>query len=175
MSDVIDNENSTLVVKLREVEAGDLALFFEFQLEPEANFMAAFTSKDPADRAAFDAHWARILGDDTIPIKTILVNDRVAGSVLSYVQGGEREVSYWLGKKFWGQGIATQALAMYLEFIQGRPIYARAARDNLGSIRVLEKNGFKLFGIDKGFANSRGEEIEEYIFKLDKRSINCGK
>jgi RimJ/RimL family protein N-acetyltransferase len=154
-------------VELREVVENDLPIFFENQLDPTANYMAAFTSKDPADREAFDAHWKKILADETIPIKTILFGNHVAGSVLSYEMGGEREVSYWLGKEYWGQGIATRALGLYLEMVQQCPMYARAAKDNLGSIRVLEKCGFKPLDSDKGFANARGKEIEEVIMIIN--------
>ena len=153
-------------VELREVVENDLPIFFENQLDPTANYMAAFTSKDPADREAFDAHWKKILADETIPIKTILFGNQVAGSVMSHEMGDEREVSYWLGKEFWGRGIATQALSLYLEIIIQRPLYARVAKDNLESVRVLEKCGFKPIGTDKGYANARGEEIEETIFFL---------
>ena len=154
------------VVELREVIKSDLPIFFEQQLASTANFMAAFTRKDPADREAFDAHWTKILADETIPIKTILFEGQVAGSVLSYVQFGEREVSYWLGKEFWGKGIATKALSEFLVELKERPLHARAAKDNIASIRVLEKCGFVISGYDQGFANARGEETEEVIMIL---------
>jgi RimJ/RimL family protein N-acetyltransferase len=150
-------------IHLREVIDADLDVFFENQRDPEANRMAAFTAKDPSDRETFDRHWARILADSEIIIRTVLYEDQVAGSVLSYVQSGEREVSYWLGREFWGRGIATQALEKYLEQVRDRPLYARAAKDNLASLRVLIKCGFKIIGEDRGFANARGEETEEFI------------
>jgi RimJ/RimL family protein N-acetyltransferase len=153
-------------LSLRDVTDDDLPVFFEQQLDPEANWMAAFTSKDPRDREAFIAKWARIRHDESIVIRTILVEEQVAGSVLSYLTEGEPEVSYWLGREFWGRGIATQALAAFLQIQTTRPIYARAARDNLASLRVLEKCGFKIVGEDKGFANARGVEVEEYTFVL---------
>lgn len=153
-------------IQLRDVEEGDLPYFFDFQLDPEANHMAAFTSKDPTDQDAFDAHWEKILADESIPIKTILLDGQVAGSVLSYVMGAEREVSYWIGRDFWGKGIATCALESYSEIILERPLYARAAKDNLGSIRVLEKNGFTVIKTELGYANARGEEIEELVLEL---------
>ena len=74
------------------------------------------------------------------------------------------EVTYWLGREFWGKGLATQALNRMLQLVVDRPIFARAAADNIGSIRVLEKCGFRIIGKNKDFANGRGEETEEYIF-----------
>jgi RimJ/RimL family protein N-acetyltransferase len=55
---------------------------------------------------------------------------------------------------------------MFLELFEARPIGARVAKDNVASIRVLEKCGFEVAGENKGFANARGEETEEFIFKL---------
>lgn len=154
-------------LELREVIPADLEVFFAHMQEPEAVYMAAFTPKNPADRDTFDAHWARILADPQIFIRTILVGGKVAGSVLSFMMEGEREVSYWIGKAYWGRGIATRALQAYLELVPTRPLYARAAHDNLGSLRVLEKCGFQRVGTDRYFANARGREIEEVILRLD--------
>jgi RimJ/RimL family protein N-acetyltransferase len=80
---------------------------------------------------------------------------------------GEREVSYWIGKEYWGLGIATQSLSIYLAIITDRLIYARVASDNVGSIRVMEKNSFQYLRSERGFANARGEEIAEFVFRLD--------
>jgi RimJ/RimL family protein N-acetyltransferase len=151
---------------LREVWDEDLPIFFAQQLDPAANHMAAFTTKDPADRAAFDAHWRRIRGDANILNRTILVDGEVAGHVASFENFGEREVTYWLGKEFWGRGIATRALMAFLKQETTRPLHARAAKDNIGSVRVLQKCGFTITGEDKGFANARGAEIEEYVMVL---------
>jgi RimJ/RimL family protein N-acetyltransferase len=154
-------------VLLRDVREDDLSIFFEQQLDPDANYMAAFTVKDPTDREAFMARWTRILGDETNSIKTILFDGQVAGSVLTYEGRGRTEISYWIGKRYWGKGIATRALAAFLGHVKARPMYARAAKDNLASLRVLHKCGFTIIGEDKGFASARGEEVEEYILKLE--------
>lgn len=152
---------------LRDVAKDDLAIFFEQQSDPEANTMAAFTAKDPTDRDAFNAHWNRILGDATVIIKTIVFDGQIAGSVLSYEEDGKPEVSYWLGKEYWGKGLATRALLLFVTNVnQTRPIYARVAKDNLGSRRVLEKCGFITIGETRGFANARGVEIEELLLEL---------
>jgi len=146
--------------------ARDLPIFFEQQMDSAANYMAAFTAKDPADRNAFTAHWSRLLGDETVIKKTILFEGDVAGQVLSFERFGKREVCYWIGRQYWGKGIATQALSELLDHLKTRPLYARAAKDNIASIRVLEKCGFTISGHDKGFADARGEDVEEVILKL---------
>jgi RimJ/RimL family protein N-acetyltransferase len=152
---------------LRNVVNDDLPIFFEYQLDQEANYMAAFTAKDPTNQEAFMAHWRRILTDETTINQTILFNGQVAGSVSSYEEDGRPEVTYWLGKEYWGKGIATSALTQFLiHHNKTRPIYARIAKDNLGSRRVLEKCGFTIIGESTGFANARGQEIEEFLLEL---------
>jgi RimJ/RimL family protein N-acetyltransferase len=154
-------------VVLREVQAEDLPLFFEHQLDQEANYMAAFTAKDPTDLRAFMAHWTTILGDATNTIRTILIEEQVAGSVSSYEEtAGHPEVTYWLGKPYWGKGIATAALRAFLAQVTTRPIYARVAKDNRASLRVLEKCGFAIVGEGRGFANARGQETAEWLLQL---------
>ena len=154
-------------VRLWDVREADLGVFFEQQLDAEANFMAAFTAKDPADREAFDAKWGKILADEAIRLKTILAAEHVAGHIVSHDWFGEPQVSYWLGKEFWGRGIATAALGLFLDVVEIRPLYARAAKDNVASIRVLEKCGFTIRAEDRGFANARGEEVDEVILRLE--------
>lgn len=153
-------------VQLRDVTQADLSIFFEQQRDPDANYMAAFTAKDPTDRDSFDARWSKIMGDASIIKKTILYDGQVAGSISSFLFFGEVTVGYWLGKEFWGKGIATQALTQFIRDISARPLYARVAKDNLASQRVLQKCGFIIAGEDKGFANARGAETEEFILLL---------
>ena len=111
-------------------------------------------------------HWDKILNSDAIIKQTILYDDQVAGHIVQFEQFGEPEISYWIGKSFWGKGIATSALNSFLKQVTLRPLYARVVKDNIGSIRVLEKCGFVIIGEDKGFANARQAEVEEFILKL---------
>ncbi len=154
-------------IKLREVEETDLDVFFAHQQDSEAVHMAAFTAKDPTDREAFDSHWRRIRGDENVTIRTILHSQIIIGHIASFIMFGDLEVTYWIDRAYWGKGLATQALREFLATVMTkRPIHGRAAKDNLGSIRVLEKCGFVHVGEEKGFANARGMEIDEVIMKL---------
>jgi RimJ/RimL family protein N-acetyltransferase len=139
------------VVHLRDVKEADLPIFFEYQLDPVAYQMAGVPSRD---REAYMAHWAKNMRDDRNDNRTILFNGQVVGYVVSFPMEGEREVGYWIGRDFWGKGIATQALSLFLTEKKTRPLYAHVVKDNLGSRRVLEKCGFS-------FA---GENDEEFIF-----------
>src|SRR5262245_31849103 len=123
-------------ILLRDVIESDLPSLYEQQLDPEATAMAAFPSRD---HAAFMEHWAGIMADKTNILKTILFEDRVAGNMVSWGHAGEREVGYWLGKEFWGKGIATKALAEFLKIEKTRPLVAHVVTKNVASRRVLQK------------------------------------
>jgi RimJ/RimL family protein N-acetyltransferase len=130
-------------ITIREVESSDLETFYEHQLDPEANRMAAFVSKDPRDKVAFHALWDKILNSSQNTTRTIVAEGQVAGHIACYPDGGNLEVTYWLGREFWGRGLATEALNRMLRLVVDRPIFARAATDNIASIRVLQKSGLK--------------------------------
>jgi len=153
---------------LRDVRETDLPIFFEHQRDPAANYMAAFTARDPNDKEAFTAHWRLILSDDTVTVRTIVSDGNVVGNVAKFVEKefGRPEVTYWIGKGHWGKGLATKALSMFVGEVRARPIYGRAAKDNVASIRVMEKCGLTIIGYGKGFANARGKETEEAILEL---------
>jgi RimJ/RimL family protein N-acetyltransferase len=146
-------------VTLRNVVETDLPVFFQQQDDPEASQMAAFPIRE---RDAFMAHWHdRVLKNSDGIVKTILVDGQIAGNVLHFVVEGEHDIGYWLGKEYWGRGIATQALAQFIDQVQERPLYAHVAKHNIGSRRVLEKCGFIIHREEKV------DEIEEYIMKLE--------
>jgi hypothetical protein len=79
------------------------------------------------------------------------------------------EVTYWLDWSYWGQGIASRALVLLLGEVPVRPLRARVASDNVGSLRVLHKAGFQTLGKERSFATARGGEIEETIMELPLR------
>ena len=153
-------------VILREVQEADLPVFFAHQQEPEALYMAAFTSKEPANWEAFLAHWSRVLADETNLTRTIVVDGRVAGHIASFFEEGRREVTYWLGSEYWGRGLATQALRAFLHIEQTRPLHARAAKDNVGSLRVLEKCGYRKEGVFQKAVVKNGRLWDEHVYAI---------
>lgn len=156
-----------LDIKLRPTEVADLDNLFQFQLDKEAGFLAAFMPKDPTDKAAYLTKYTKLLSDPTVNNQTIILDNTIVGSIAKFVMGGDAEITYWLDRKFWGQGIATKALEQLLDIETARPIFGRVAFDNFGSQKVLEKCGFVKIDSDRGFANARQTEIEEFIYKLD--------
>ena len=97
----MQNSRSTQDLLLRDVVEDDLPLFFDFQLDPGANRMAAFTARDPTDREAFTAHWHKIMADPELIQKTIVWGGQVVGSIGSYQESGKPEVTYWIGTAYW--------------------------------------------------------------------------
>jgi RimJ/RimL family protein N-acetyltransferase len=147
------------MVRLRAVEPDDLPVFYEHQLDEEAAAMAAFV---PRDRDAFTAHWQRILRDERCAARTILADDEAVGNVVAWwTDDGDRLVGYWIGKPFWGRGIATEALAAFLAEEPTRPLQARVSDRNRGSIRVLEKCGFRPVAREDG-----GDGVVDLVYEL---------
>jgi [ribosomal protein S5]-alanine N-acetyltransferase len=153
-------------IKLRPTESSDLELLFQFQCDKEAGHLAAFMPKDPTDKAAYMAKWTKLLADPTINNRTILLGETIVGSIAKFVMEGDAEITYWIDKTFWGKGIASSAVYDFLEIEKTRPLFGRTAFDNFASQKVLEKCGFVKIKTDKGFANARQTEIEEFIYKL---------
>ena len=153
-------------VQIREVHESDLPVFYEDQADPDASRMAAVATRD---EEAFAAHWAKILADDTTIVRTILFDGAVAGNVVSFERDGLREVGYWIGRDHWGKGIATRALDAFLDEDTIRPIYARVASDNFGSMRVLEKCGFETLRREWVSDETRDEQFEELLLARQNR------
>ncbi len=154
-------------IELKNTKTIDLEHFFRFQLDEKANYLAAFTSKDSSDKEAYIKKWTKLLSDKTVNLKTILIENKIVGSISKYEIDGIAEITYWIDKAFWKKGIATRALTNFLKLEIKRPISGRVAFDNVGSIRVLEKCGFIRVGTDTGFSNARNVEIVEYIYRLE--------
>lgn len=146
-------------VILRDVTASDLPILYEHQLDEEAAAMAAFPTRE---WRAFMAHWTRVLSDERNLTRAIVTGGRVAGNVGSFEHDGRREVGYWIGREFWGRGIATRALQSFLEVETRRPLHASVAAHNAASIRVLQKCGFQR--VAEAVA---ADGVEELLFRLD--------
>jgi RimJ/RimL family protein N-acetyltransferase len=145
-------------VSLRAVLEEDLQTLFEHQLDPDAIRMAAFP---PRDEEAHFAHWRKILADDSVIAATVLFDGQIAGNIGSWDDEGERLVGYWIGKSFWGKGIATAALARFIDRFDTRPLRAHVAEHNVASLRVLEKSGFRIVG------KRRDGDVDELILSLE--------
>lgn len=129
---------------LRAVIDEDVEVFFRHQAEPEASEMAAFAARD---RSAHLEHWRKTRAEPSTILRTIESAGVVVGNIVSWVEDGVREVGYWVGRDYWGQGIATTALAEFTQLVSDRPLIAHVAETNIGSHRVLGKCGFRKTGL----------------------------
>ncbi|MBE7699735.1 GNAT family N-acetyltransferase [Oerskovia sp. Sa1BUA8] len=153
-------------VSLRAAREDDLPTLFEIQLDDTAQHQAAFTDATARDRDAYLEKFRRILADDTIVAKVVEIEGDVVGSVAVFPIEGDTEVTYWIRKDWWGRGVATAALAALLADVTERPLHARVVQDNLGSVRVLERNGFVRVGSEESFAPARGATVTELVLVL---------
>ena len=154
----------TVDVVLREVTEEDLPIFFEHQRDPEANRMAAFAARD---RDAFMAHWTKLLGDPSLETRAVVADGQVAGNIGNWEQSSLRLIGYWIGREFWGRGVATQALSAFLDEVTTRPLYAHVATTNVASIRVLEKCGFTRSAEDTASLEEPEDGVAEVVMKLE--------
>jgi RimJ/RimL family protein N-acetyltransferase len=138
-------ENALTKITLRIVLESDLLILFQQQLDPEAIAMSAYPSKDKGE---FMRHWDGILKNKAITARAIIYKEKIAGHILCWKEKYEQRVGYWIGRQFWGRGIATSALQEFLAEVKIRPLFAHAANHNFASKRVLGKNGFVL--LDEG-------------------------
>jgi RimJ/RimL family protein N-acetyltransferase len=150
--------HSVAEVYLRDVLASDLPVHFEHQSDPES---ARLSITAPRDRAAFDAHWTKILEDSAAVVQTIVADGEVAGSAFCFLHDNKREVGYRIGREHWGRGIASAALRLLLAEVAERPLYATVAEHNPASLRVLEKCGFRRIGVE------RDDEAIMHVLRLD--------
>ena len=153
----------TPAVRLRSVEDRDLDVFFEHQADPQAVEMAAFPARD---KEQFEAHWAKVRADDTLVLRTIVADGMVAGNIGSWPADGQQLLGYWVGREYWGRGVATQALALLVDEVSIRPLYAHVVVHNVGSIRVLEKCGFRRDRVQEAQAPAPDDGVEELIYVL---------
>lgn len=151
-------------VRLRDVVADDLPILFEFQLDPDSNLMAAVI---PRTREVFFDRWKDILVDPNVVAKVIELDGEIVGQVSLFQVEGKDCVGYWIAKSHWGRGLASRGLELLLEQISTRPLHARAAKHNVASIRILEKNGFKIIGTEHSLATDRYLECDEVLFLLE--------
>jgi RimJ/RimL family protein N-acetyltransferase len=148
-------------IRIRPVEDADLEVFFENQSDPVAREMAVFPERD---RDAFDALWRRIRSNRDGVARTVEADGEVAGNVLSWLADGRRYLGYWIGREFWGRGVATAGVRLVLDEIDERPIFAMVADSNVGSKRVLENAGF----VPTTDAPRAGpDSVMEWIYRLD--------
>lgn len=152
------------VLKLRPVEESDLPVFFAQQSDLEAVRLSGLA---PRPHDVFYAHYAQVLQNPVNVIRTIEVDGEPAGHVATFPRDGRQEIGYWLGREYWGRGIVTWAFAEFLRDIRIRPLHAITSENNVASLRLLERAGFKRETEIPDFGAERGQGIVGVVMRLD--------
>ncbi|MEU3998567.1 GNAT family N-acetyltransferase [Streptomyces fungicidicus] len=154
------------LLSLRPLREEDLPRLFEIQLDEEARHLAAFVTEDTKDRETYLAKHRKILADPEITNRGVEIDGKLVGSVAVFPIHGDIELTYWIHRDLWGQGVATAAVAELLDEVAVRPIHARVAEDNTGSRRVLERNEFMRTGSEGSYADGRQTTITMLTYEL---------
>lgn len=81
----------------------------------------------------------------------VLAGEKVVGACgLASVKDGAAELGYWIGRPFWGRGLACAAAGLALRYaftrLRLREVYAHCLKRNAASARVLSKAGMRYVG-----------------------------
>ena len=165
-------------LSIRPVAAADAAALLAFELQHRAYFESWVNSRDPrfyseqgvaAAIAAAEAAWA---GDQAF--QYLIVEDgRIVGRVnLTAVRRTHfhcADLGYRIGEHDGGRGVASRAVGLCLEQAFGTHglgrIEAVARPENKGSIRVLERNGFRQFGRSRRSFELGGQWFDRLLFE----------
>jgi RimJ/RimL family protein N-acetyltransferase len=127
-------------VLLRDVELADLETLWRQEQDEEAARRSQFPSRD---HERFMTHWkTKVLGDPTVFVQAVTVDGELAGSIVAWWQDGQRYLGYWLGREFWGRGVGTKALELFLQRETVRPLFADPFIGNTASVKLLQRHGF---------------------------------
>ncbi|MBW8758190.1 MAG: GNAT family N-acetyltransferase [Burkholderiales bacterium] len=165
-------------IHLRPVAAADAAALLRFELEHRAYFERWVQARDPAFYSA-DGVAAAIAAAETARAAgqafqyLVVEGQRIVGRVnLTHVQRAHfhcADLGYRIGEQDGGRGIASRAVALCLERAFGEHgllrIEATARPVNLGSIRVLERNGFRRFGHSRRSVELGGQWHDRLLFE----------
>ena len=147
-------------------------------LVPLANdpYVARYLSHvfpQPYTRADAD-RWIREQGTaETIGQFAIEVDGELAGGIGFIIGSGEREgtaaLGYWLGRRFWGRGVMTEAVQGVTQWafdaLRVRRVWANVMDPNVASARVLEKAGYTLEATRRlAICDRRGMIHDELIY-----------
>jgi len=155
------------VIALRELLMRDAKLLVEYLNDREVQeFMEEFPYPFRVSHAIEMIKRSR---DGKREVVRGIVKDDILVGIIGLLEifRGKGKLFYLVGKEYRGQGIATEAVKIFLEEIRGRIdlVYAFVAQENTASARVLEKNGFKKAGVVRRFIrNSFGEKLDAVLY-----------
>tara|TARA_B110000467_G_C18311082_1_gene478179 strand:- start:336 stop:848 length:513 start_codon:yes stop_codon:yes gene_type:complete len=129
------------------------------------------TNAIPQPYTQEDAQWWLNVGSKADYIKAIEFNGIFVGCISAtmgcFEYSRSAELGYWLGRAYWNQGIATQAVKQFSEMIFSSTDVVRlcvsVVSDNKASIRVLEKNDFTHDALIEKASFKKGQFFNECL------------
>ncbi len=127
-----------------------------YTVEAGRAWLAAASTEDPPTALAIDVGGEAIGG-----IGVVLGADvnRHAG-----------EIGYWMGRAWWGRGLATASVSHFAPWVAQTfglaRLFAQVFETNHASMRVLEKCGFQREGILRSHAHKDGRYLDEVVYGL---------
>jgi ribosomal-protein-alanine N-acetyltransferase len=154
-------------VSLRPLRDEDVEAVFQLESDTIGADLIALLPRVPGDRDGFELHWRRIRHDSSVVSRVIEVDGNFAGYTICFPLNGERQVGYWVERELWGRGVAGEALRLLLAELGERPLWARVARSNGASRRVLERAGFAMVATERVLAPRLGVMVDELVLRID--------
>jgi len=158
------------MISLRKFKDVDAPLLVEYLNHPQVT--QYITAAIPTPYTLEDAHWWIKHSKQSTLIKAITYQGQFIGCISAtpgqFEYSHSAEIGYWLGHAYWQQGLATQALTLFVEKLQQegefKRVYVSVVTDNNRSISVLKKNEFQLEGTLKQASYKNGVFFDEHIY-----------
>jgi RimJ/RimL family protein N-acetyltransferase len=162
-----------VVCTLRPWRADDVGVLPRVANDPEVARYMNHRFPSPYTRADAAA-WIRLKLDERDLLHwAIDVDGELAGGI-GLIRGvlehaGNVAIGYWIGRRFWGRGIASDALralsAHAIETLRPRRLWANVMGANAASARVLEKAGYLREAVlARAIVDRQGNAHDELIF-----------
>lgn len=156
--------------KLRKWQKGD-----EQSLAENANNYKIWENlKDvfPHPYTLADAHgWVNFVAADPCNFAIEVEGKAVGGIGILFkddIYRKNAEIGYWLGEKYWGQGIISEAVKQITDYAFGnfdiKRLYAGVFEYNIASMKVLEKAGYQKEAVLRQSLIKEGRFYDEHIF-----------
>lgn len=169
---------------LRPWRETDAEALFRYAQDPDVGPIAGWEPHDSVEnsleiiRTVFSAPeiYAVVLKDTGEPVGCcgLILYDSLNPS---YLKPNEAEIGYWIGKKYWGQGLIPEAvralLARGFNDLKLKAVWCVFYEGNTKSKRVCEKSGFKFHHINRDILSPLGDKRIEHFYNMTKEDYNA--
>jgi RimJ/RimL family protein N-acetyltransferase len=166
-------------IYLREIDENDIGSIVKYANNVKiSGFMRdAFPFPYTIDDAA---NWLGVVNENTPKRSFAIANENEFIGAIGIepcrdVNRYAGEIGYWIAEPFWGKGIATEAVKIFVKYIFNKydllKIFAHVFSSNQASTRVLEKAGFRLEGKLRNQIIKSGKVLDQLVYGILKEEI----